>query len=522
MPVETADGAGPGGISGLTSHALGRLAESWRERDRAERVALACLAALVAAAVAVRLWLLLGYGAAFLGFGDSHEYVDAAAHGVFSDPQKPAGYPIFLLALHLLSADLSFPIIVQHVLGITTGLLLFASVRRTGAPAWLGLFPAAVVFFGGTGLFLEHALLADSLFAFVQALGIYAAVRALAEPGQRWALLAGVAIGVSFWIKTVAISSAILVPLLLLLVPRGPGGRRLLRAACAAGAAAAVMLAYVPIQAAVTGYWGYERQSAWNIYGRVATFVDCSAFTPPAGTHFLCPAEAPGHRQTGNFFQYGSTAPAVVRFGGPGHAPGYANDVLQRFSVAAIEHQPLAYARAILRGLTFFVSPRVGEGYTPTELREALLEPRGVRSIQPAIAAYYPGGRGYLASASAARTLSYYDTHTRVQGALLVVLLLAAILGTPLLRGSARSGATLFTLTAILSATLAVAGNSYDARYGYPAFGPLVAGAALGAWGMATRLRGGATPGSPARGAHTGSPVPVLDRPTGLTSVAAR
>ncbi len=495
-PVETADSAGPGGISGLAGGAPRRLAESWRERDRAERVALACLAALVAAAVAVRVWLLLGYGAAFLGFGDSHEYVDAAAHGVFSDPQKPAGYPIFLLALHLLSASLSFPIIVQHILGIATGLLLFASVRRAGAPAWLGLFPAAVVFFAGTGLFLEHALLADSLFAFVQALGIYAAVRALAEPGLRWPLLAGLAIGVSFWIKTVAISSAFLVPLLLLLVPRGRRARRLLRAVCAAGAAAAVMLAYVPIQAAVTGYWGYERQGAWNLYGRVATFVDCRAFTPPPGTRFLCPAEAPGHRQTESFFQYGRTAPAAVRFGGPGHAPGYADGVLQRFSVAAIEHEPVAYTTAILRGLTFFVSPRPGEGYTPTELREALLEPRGVHSIQPAISAYYPGGRGYLASASAARTLSSYDTHTRVQGALLILLLLAAVLGTPLLRGTARSCAALFTLTAILSATLAVAGNSYDARYAYPALGPLVAGAALGAWAIATRMRRRRTPGA--------------------------
>jgi hypothetical protein len=34
-----------------------------------------------------------------------------------------------------------------------------------------------------------------------------------------------------------------------------------------------------------------------------------------------------------------------------------------------------------------------------------------------------------------------------------------------------------------------VAGNSYDARYAYPTFGPLAAGAALGAWGIATRLR---------------------------------
>jgi hypothetical protein len=52
----------------------------------------------------------------------------------------------------------------------------------------------------------------------------------------------------------------------------------------------------------------------------------------------------------------------------------------------------------------------------------------------------------------------------------------------------ARAAAIQFTLTAIFSVTFAVAGDSYDARYAYPAFGPLAAGAALGAWGIVTSL----------------------------------
>jgi hypothetical protein len=50
--------------------------------------------------------------------------------------------------------------------------------------------------------------------------------------------------------------------------------------------------------------------------------------------------------------------------------------------------------------------------------------------------------------------------------------------------------AILFTLTAIFSIVFAEAASSYDARYAYPTFGPLAAGAALGAWGIASRLRG--------------------------------
>jgi hypothetical protein len=444
---------------------------------------------LLAGAVAVRVWLMLGYGPAFVGFGDSHEYVTAALLGVFHDVQKPAGYPIFLRAVHLLSHSLSFTILVQHLLGIATGLLLYGAVRRTGAPAWLGLLPAAVVFFGGTGLLLEHSLLGDSLFAFLQALGLYLAVRALKEPPLRWSLLAGLAIGASFWVKTVGLSNAIVLPPLLLAWGAGPARRRLASAATVGCVAVAMILGYAPVQALVSGHWGYERQSAWNLYGRVATFVDCSHFKAPAGTRFLCPTEAPGHRQSESFYQYARAAPAVRRFGGPAHAPASANSLLQRFNLAAITHEPLAYAEAILRSLTFYVSVRNGEGYTPEGIREALLEAKGVHSIQPAISAYYPHDRGYVGSASANSALDSYESHTRVQGPLLVVLLLAALAGVPLLAGRMRAASLLFGLTAICSVALAAAGNSYDARYGYPAFGPLAAGAALGAWALLSRVR---------------------------------
>ncbi len=446
------------------------------------------LAALVAGAIAVRAWLLVGYGPAFVGFGDSHEYVVAARLGVFHDVQKPAGYPIFLALVHALSDRLTFTIVVQHALGVATGLLLFAAVRRTGAPPWLGLAPATIAFFGGIGLLLEHSLLADPLFAFLQALGVYAAVRALSDTHLRWVLIAGIAIGASFWVKTVGLSSVVLVPCVLL--AGGAGARaRLRRAGVAAAAAIVLVLGYAATQAQVTGYFGYERQGAWNLYGRVATFVDCTRSTPPAGTRFLCPDEPVARRRSQSFYQYARAAPAVERFGGPAHAPASANALLQRFSVSAIVDEPLAYAGAIAHSLTLYVSPRASEGYTPASIREALLEAKGSRSIEPALSAYYPHSRGYVGSSSATAALDGYERHTRVQGTLLIAMLLAALIGTPLLPGRARAAALLFTLTAIGSVVFAAAGNSYDARYGYPAFAPLAAGAALGAWGVARRIR---------------------------------
>jgi hypothetical protein len=317
---------------------------------------------------------------------------------------------------------------------------------------------------------------------------VYGAVRALERPSWRWALFTGLAIGLSFWVRTVALSSALLVPVLLLALGPGTRAQRLRSGGAVALGVVALALAYVGAQALFTGYVGYERQSSWDLYARVSTFVDCSRFEPPPGTRFLCPAEPPGRRLTQNYYQYAPAAPAVRRFGGPGRAPGYANSLLGSFARSAIEHEPLLYAGAVVRGLGFYVLPREGEGYSPAALREELLNASGERAIEPAIAAYYAHSTGY-SSRSALAALDDYERHTRIQGALLVLMLLAAIAGIPCLAGRARAAGLLFTLTALGSICLAVATNSYDARYAYPTFAPLAAGAAVGAWGIYARLR---------------------------------
>jgi len=450
---------------------------------------LAGLAVLAAGAIAARLWLTVAYGPAFVGFNDSHEYLTAAVRGAFSGLQKPAGYAIYLEFSHLLGFTLALTVLVQHALGLATGILLYLCVARTAAPSWLGLFPAAVVFFGGTGLLLEHSLLADPLFAFTQALWLYAAMRALDEPRLRWPLLAGIAVGCSFWLKTVGVVGVLIVPPVLLAGARGDRGARRRAAALAAASALAIVLGYVAVQGIVSGYWGYERQGAWNLYGRVATFVDCAHFAPPSGTRFLCPAEPLSHRNPEAYYQYARTAPAVRRYGGPARAPAAANAELQRFSLAAIEQQPDRYAASVLRGLAYFVSPRAGEGYTPASLRDALLEPRGTASIQAELRNYYGHSHGYAARAGSAPALDFYERHTRVEGALLIAMLAAALAGVSLLGGRERWASVLLTLAAVASALLAVAGNSYDARYAYPTFGPLAAAAALGGWAIVARVR---------------------------------
>lgn len=468
-----------------------KLRARWRSLDRAAKISCVGLLTLLAAAAGVRLWLIVSYRPAFLGYADSSQYTLAALLNIFRDPQRPAGYPFFLRLVHHLSDKLTFVIALQHLAGIATGLLYYKAVRRTGAPPWLGLLPAAVVFFGGTGLILEHSLLSDPLFCLLQALALYATVRALYEPPIRWSVLAGAAIGCSFWVRTTGISIAVLVPVVLLCAAAGGIAQRLRRALTVALIVAAMVGLYVGSQDYLTGYLGYERSSAWDLYGRVATFVDCSAFTPPNGTRFLCPSQPLGHRESQGYYQEAPAAPAAKAFGPPWVAPSSANAVLERFSVAAIEHEPFAYAGAILRGLSRYVFPRGGEGETPKEVLEFVSFPRNTRGFAPIFESYFAEGLGYLGSQAELQPLYTYQSITNVQGPLIILLLIAAIVGPYFLAARMRVAAILFTSTAIVTITFTVAGSGYGARYAYPTFGPLAAGAALGAWGIGSRLADG-------------------------------
>jgi hypothetical protein len=452
-------------------------------------MALAGIALLTVAAIGVRTWLMIAYSP-FLSYPDSSQYAVDAGFDIFHDPQRPAGYPFFLRLVHHLSHALPFTIAVQHAAGVVTGLLLYKAVRRTGAPPLVGLLPAAVAFFGATGLILEHALLSDSLYTFLQAVVVYLAVRALYDPRLRWALLAGVAIGLAFWVRTVAVTSGALVPVVLLCAAPGGIRRRVLAASSVAAIVAAMIVVYVGVQYYFTGYLGYERQSAWDLYGRVATFVDCRSFAPPPGTSFLCPAQPLGQRPAPSYFLFDPGSPAVQRFGPPYSAPQYANGVLKRFSVAAIEHEPIAYAGAIVRSLGYYVFPSGSEGNGPPETREEVSNPVRVWQFAPAFATFYTDSLGYHSPKADLDPLAAYESFTRVQGALMIALLLAAIAGPFLLPRRPRWAATLFTLTALVSITFAVAANTYDARYASPTFAPLAAGAALGAWGLGVRVSG--------------------------------
>jgi hypothetical protein len=464
-----------------------------RAGERARGVPVA-LWILVAIAVLARAVLVVAYRPAFLIFNDTADYVAGAGDfGLFNDPAHPAGYSMFLKLAHALSADLDFTIVIQHLLGIGAGLLLYAAVRRLGAPVWAGLVAAAAVLLPIDQLALEHSFLSEPLFTFLLASFLYAAVRALeAEHPSTvlgWVAGAAVMLGLAGWVRTAAVP---LVPLfgVWALVALGHGWReRVAGAALAVAPAVALLFAYAAWSDAKTGDFTINRMSGWTQYGRVAQFADCSKFDPPSGTEELCELTPPAERPGPRFYIWTQESPARRLYG----YPPAGNEELGDFARAAIGAEPLEYARTVAGSFARFFFPQDpperdydGAGYDEISLDRRL--PATEEQLRVDFFNPYYDDEGPVSVNRPARWLADLQDYIRVHPFLLFASAVLAAAGLGTAAGRTRLAILLFGGTAIV--VLAVsASNTYNARYALPIDGPLAAAGALGLWASMQALQ---------------------------------
>ncbi len=499
-----------------------------------ETPALWALAAITLLGALLRLFFLYRYRPALLGFPDSVVYVIDAHQGLFADPLRVSGYALFLRLLHAISPHLILVTIVQHGLGLASGLLLFDAVRRAGAPIGLGLVPAAVVMLGGSELMLEHALLTDSLFIFFTDLSLWFVVRAWGGSAW-WALGVGVSMGCATIDRTVGLELLPFMLACLLLVPgsrlrgrttmgseRSAGApwfaalRRLrMRHPVAVWRLGALLIGVVGSLVVIfpflyahnedTGGYEFALTSYFDLYGRVAPWAECSKFTPPPGTAKLCIDTPVSQRQGVNAWEFLGSSPAVQAYGSPewyGPPPQKdENAQLRSFAIAAIEGQPLTYLHYVGRELvrvvdpTFSSSPyknigKAGYGETPEGLLEYYFNTSNLGNVELIINSYYHSPGVLQGNVN---ILKSWDRDTRIEGPFMAIVLILALLAPFLARDGPRR---LAILCAIVSAVLILAPilvTQYDWRYMIPVFGPLTAGAAIGGFEIwrrvASRLR---------------------------------
>ena len=478
----------------------------------------------------LRAFFLYRYRPALLGFPDSVVYVIDAHQSLFADPLRVSGYALFLRLLHAISPHLLLVTIVQHGLGLLGGLLLFDSVRRADAPIGLGLIPAAIVILGGSEIMLEHALLTDSLFIFLVNLALWFVVRAW-KGSPWWALGAGLSLGCATIDRTAGLELLPVMLLCLLLAPAStivavrdqksgrrrhrPGALRRLDGlrvryplacwrltALVVGVVGALLVIFPFIHAHKedTGTWGFASTSYFDLYGRVAPWANCSKFTPPPGTAKLCIHTPVSQRQGTEAWEFLGSSPAVAAYGSPewfGPPPQKdENTQLRSFAIAAIEGQPFTYLEYVGRDLlrvvdpTFSTSPykaigNAGYGQTPEGLLNYYFNTSNFADVDAIITGYYQSP-GLLAGN--VDILKTWDRDRRIEGPVMVLILILALLAPILARGLPRRFAILCGLVSLVLIVGPILVIDYDWRFMIPVFGPLTAGAAIGGFEVWRRM----------------------------------
>jgi hypothetical protein len=415
-----------------------------------------------------RIAVMVMYWPAWLQTLDSPRFARIDPQAIFSDYWMPAGYPLFVRTLRHIVPLISFTILIQHLIGLAVGLILFLAARRAGARRWVACIPAGVAFLAGDQIWLEHQIMADSQMTALAAAGLACGVRGLVPRVSRgWLAAAGVLLAGAYLTRTIAIA---LVPLLVIVAATagGPGLRRRVAAAGAVLLPALLVLGLYVAAFEINGgqYLGLADMAGWDLYARVAPFANCNAFTPPAGTAQLC-ERTPQSQRPGTLAYIwlpNSFARERVPLG------PQTSGKMERFALAVIEHQPGAYLTTVATDMLRYIDPsiglqRAGSGQTSQLLSFGLVDPGTLQLIQHAMALRYDDTSEHVFGR---QILATYQNLFRVGGGVLAALMLLTLAGLVVTRGPTRIGVALFGLGGLSLYVIPVATLTYDFRYGIP------------------------------------------------------
>jgi Dolichyl-phosphate-mannose-protein mannosyltransferase len=450
------------------------------------------LLALVLVGVALRLIAIVSWWPVANTLDDGYERF--AGSNPFENVVHPAGYSLILGALGAVTREIALPVLLQHLGGFVSALLLWGATRRITGSAWAGLLPAGIVLFDPDQIILEHAILSETWGILVTSIGLYAAVRSFDEPQPwwRWPLVTGAALGVAATIRTAGLLVIPVAVLALLLSRPVPFGcwRRWVAPVSATAAAGAVLFAFASTNAAFGGGFGIRSSPGWYLYGRAAQFADCNQFTPPPGSQVLCESEPASERRGaahywGLGFRLGSSAPGPRYFG-----PFGDNDqLLGEWAQRAILAQPRDYLASVweyAQGYWYPGSPPsrldsgVGldpqlaftDGYTDPQL--AVIEPAVERMLENyynsfSVHEYRPG----------LELLRGWQQVIRFGPVLVSITTLLTLVGLAAGTRRSRIGVLLFGVGGLAMLVPPALTANYVGRYMVPMAGPMMAAAAI-------------------------------------------
>jgi 4-amino-4-deoxy-L-arabinose transferase-like glycosyltransferase len=324
------------------------------------------------------------------------DYYAANGRPVAYELTYPPGYPLFLDLCHGFVATRHWAravVVAQHVLSFLTALLVYGIGRRLGHPR-AGAAAAALHGLYLPRLLYAQALMSETLFAFLLALGVYLALRAaVSRPGI--AALAGLAVGAAATTKFQGVAA---IPLLALLLWSVPARAR--HVAAFVGSAAAVGVLALAHNLASYGHLGMTTFTGKHLANRVFA-GDALVDLADADTRYIVEQIA------ASGIPYVFPAPwwefqRALR--SDGSTPAEADRRILRAAWAGIRSDPWRYATNTLGqllGNVFFVDEDVGIFVTRESYAAYLAgwTQRGLEPIPP------------LEYAARARVLAGIDTY---------------------------------------------------------------------------------------------------------------
>jgi hypothetical protein len=476
------------GIGSGNGAAAGRLQADWRKLGWLAGAAAAhrWFVLALAGGAALRVVTLLAYRPALFS-PDSIPYLEAAER-VGLPTIHPVGYSLFLRVAFGLHDAYTTVALLQHLLGLATAAILYATLLHLGVRRWLAALACAPLLLDAYQLNIEQYVLSDTLFQFL----LVAACAALLwrpPTGIGHAALAGLALAAATITRAIGVLAVFPFALTALFLRE-----RLTRAAALLGCFVVPVLAYATAFYVANGSFSLTGYEGRFLYGRVVQWVDCSEFATPAYERPLCPDA--GGRELPWVYQYmWSRRSPLERVDPP---PGLTrNDVAGDFARRAIRHQPLTYARRVGADALLSFSPRKFERrgeFRVSQWQFQLAYPipgnqRGWTVSPPP--AFSRGSADGRVDRPLASFLKSYQRFGYTPGPLLAVFLLvgvAASLGLARARRSGLRGATfLFVGLAVAICFGSVVSTMFSWRYQLPQLVLLPPAFALGVTALVGR-----------------------------------
>ena len=301
---------------------------------------------LVGGGVALRVLAIVAYRPAILYVDSVWIYLNHLPGSTLpyaaTPSPDPLGYNMLMLQPLLSVGNLFTVVLVQHVLGISMAILIYAVLVRRGAWRWLSAVAAAPVLLDGYQVYIEHMIMSDSLF---QALLVERSPHSPGTGGRDLDRDRRRRPGRGNHGSRRRRTASRDLPRLCAVrdaevVVQGGRHRSPHTELCDPGSRIRAIHVHL-----VTRDFAANTTTATSLYARAATFVDCSTLKAPAEVKQLCPVEPLGSRRSPDFYAHTPLSPVF-------HAkvpPGMTLQQLEtRFAKAAMTQQPLRLTGAVL------------------------------------------------------------------------------------------------------------------------------------------------------------------------------